>query len=950
MNHDRYPPGARVVIRDEEWLVRRTDGTSSGAFALYVVGLSPLVFGQEKIFLTSLEDKIEVVDPVNTQFVNDESPYYRSSRLYLESLLRQTPPTDEALYVGNKAAVDPLPYQLDPALLALKEPRQRILIADATGLGKTIECGILLSELIRRGKGKRILVLAVSSMLTQFQKELWARFSIPLIRLDSVGIQRVQNRIPSDHNPLYYYDRVIVSIDTLKISIYQNWLENSSWDIIVIDEAQNVAERSAHSMRSKLARLIATRSDSLIMLSATPHDGRRRSFASLMTMLNPTAIANPEAYGPNDIKGLFIRRFKKDIKSQVARAFPERRVFKEQITASPAEEKAYGILADLHFAKLDSVRNGSMLFRTTLEKSLFSSQAACRETIHNRRSSLEKREADSALCHDTAALALLDHALAEIPVSAMSKYQHLLKLLMPKTGSMKWDPGNAEDRVVVFTERLATLNFLKENLPRDLALAPEQFLTLSGDMPDMDMQKIVDEFGNESSPVRLLICSDVASEGLNLHYFCHRMIHFDIPWSLMVFQQRNGRIDRYGQERRPEIYYFCVASSNRKINGDNRILELLIEKDKEVQESIGDPSEFTGCYSSAEEEGKTAEAMERGDTPQTFEQKLQSAADPMAFLLGELNMPKGEASRQEIGSMPTIFASDYQYAREALRFIQQQAEGALQFEADDHEKSLSVTPTDEMRYRLKFLPPEALPDDGQIHLSANYDLIEREIRQCRKTEGAWPQTQLLWEQHPFLEFLNDKVTASFSRQNAPVMELAGDLAPGECVLVISAMIPNRRSAPLLFRWYGVHYREKRFVDLLPFAEWIPRLNLKRDDRANPQTPVATGEFSALLPDAVERVSAAISAELRQWEEKYRPLLEKHRQELAELRKAHNAQLELDFGDGTRSADEKGRKAREIDEIFNRYREWIEDAMTPEKKPGVRIAAVLKGGEGICRSI
>ncbi len=97
-------------------------------------------------------------------------------------MLRQKVPTDEHIYFGHKAAMDTLPFQLDPTLTALKQPRQRILIADAVGLGKTLEAGILMSELMRRGKGKRILVLAVKSMLTQFQKEMWSRVSITLNR------------------------------------------------------------------------------------------------------------------------------------------------------------------------------------------------------------------------------------------------------------------------------------------------------------------------------------------------------------------------------------------------------------------------------------------------------------------------------------------------------------------------------------------------------------------------------------------------------------------------------------------------------------------------------------------------------------------------------------------------------------------------------------------------
>jgi SNF2 family DNA or RNA helicase len=220
MNHEHLlAPGARVLIRDAEWLVRRVDRTSTSGKALTCIGLSELVKDKEAVFLTEIEklrNPVQILDPAQTELVPDRSAEYEDALLYMESLLRQTPPTDANLYIGHKGAMDLVPYQLDPAIQALQQPRQRILIADAVGLGKTLEAGILMSELIRRGRGKRILVVAIKSLLTQFQKEMWTRFAIALTRLDSIGLQRVRSRIPTNHNPFYYFDKSIISIDTLK--------------------------------------------------------------------------------------------------------------------------------------------------------------------------------------------------------------------------------------------------------------------------------------------------------------------------------------------------------------------------------------------------------------------------------------------------------------------------------------------------------------------------------------------------------------------------------------------------------------------------------------------------------------------------------------------------------------------------------------------------------------
>jgi len=256
INKTSLAPGARIVVRDAEWLVQRVDSTNTGGQQLECVGLSELVRGKESIFLSEYETNIELLDPKDTELVHDDSRGYEATILYMESLLRQKAPTDDNLYIGYKAAMDVVPYQLDPAIQALSQARQRILISDAVGLGKTLEAGVLVSELIKRGRGKRILVVATKSMLTQFQKEFWTRFTIPLIRLDSTGLQRIRYKIPTNHNPFYYYDKSIISIDTLKNDTeYRTYIENAYWDIIVIDEAHNVADRGSGALRNKLANL-----------------------------------------------------------------------------------------------------------------------------------------------------------------------------------------------------------------------------------------------------------------------------------------------------------------------------------------------------------------------------------------------------------------------------------------------------------------------------------------------------------------------------------------------------------------------------------------------------------------------------------------------------------------------------------------------------------------------
>jgi len=946
-------PGARVLIRDAEWLVRKVDRTDTGRQAISVIGLSQIVKDREAIFLEEI-DQIELLNPADTDLVADTSSFYRDSILFMESLLRQTPPTDENLYIGYQGAMDVVPYQLDPAIQALQQPRQRILMADAVGLGKTIEAGILLSELIRRGKGKRILVLTVKSMLTQFQKELWSRFTIPLTRLDSVGIQRVRSCIPTNHNPFYYFDRAIISIDTLKQDAeYRTYLEKCYWDIIVIDEAHNVAARGTDSaslsMRYRLANLLKHRSDTLIMLSATPHDGKPRAFASLMNMLNPTAIANQEEYGPEDIKGLFIRRFKKDIKDQVAKSFMERKISVAKCQASPEEETAFEVFTRMNFIRLDQRRTAGKLFKTTLEKSLFSSPAACLQTIQHRIDRLQKEESEEPT-KDIQSLEELANTLQQITSNNFSKHQKLLSVIQDPLYGFGWTGKDTQDRLVIFTERIETLIFLNEHLPKDLGLKEDQITILHGGLPDVDQTKIVEDFGREEAPVRLLLASDVASEGINLHFLCHKMIHFDIPWSFMCFQQRNGRIDRYGQEREPRIVYLMTESVSEKIKGDNRILELLITKDEQAVKNIGDPSALMGVYDMEEEENITAAAIEGSADVDDFEKLLAKAPkDPLGLLMGDEAIPMGEDTAKAERRMPSLFSSDYAFFREAIAYLK--GSQPLQAEFDDDARTVNFAVPLEMKreleHRFRFLPREIWPESGEFTLSGDRDLIMAEISRTRKEDDTWPKLQLLWDLHPLMRWLTDKLLAIFGRQQASVLTLSGKLKTGETIFILYGIIPNRKSQPLIASWMGVRFLAGQFDGIIDFQDILAQTGLDRNKIPNQNKPFDKETLKRMLSVAIAKSKERMHEHRQASEAAINVKLNAQLKELDRLKQKQYCQLEFDFGDAapaSRILDKKQQKQREIDRIFDEYWSWIENSLLTEDIPYIRVVAVLKGDD------
>jgi superfamily II DNA/RNA helicase len=956
-----FTPGSRVEIRNELWIVRKVDLTSDGGYLLTCDGISELVRDRTAMFLTKLEDEILVLNPADTKLVADSSSNYNSTLLYLGSLLRRNIANDEQIHLGQQAVMKLKHYQLTPTFQGLKQPRTRILIADAVGLGKTLEAGILATELIQRGRGKRILVVTQKSMLTQFQKEFWTRFTIPLVRLDSVGLARVRNRIPANHNPFNFYDRSIISMDTLKQNLeYRNNLGNAWWDIIIIDECHNVALRASEqsmSGRARLAKRLATRSDTLILLSATPHDGSARSFASLMNLLDPTAIGDPDHFTKEDYreKGLVVRRFRSDIQQEAGQDFPQRKLSEEKHPASQLEEEAYRALLEIPFTQRGEHRPGLQqeLQRVGAQKGLFSSPAAALVSAEKRIGNLQNQETTTAAENtEIKAQEKYIDCLQKIETSEFTKYQCLLHLL--RDTEKGWNPANAKDRLVIFSERIETLNWLKENIQTDLKLKSRQIQILHGGMTDTEQQEIVDNFGRLNDPIRLLLCSDVAAEGLNLHYFCHRLIHFDLPWSLMTFQQRNGRIDRFGQTEQPLIYWFANQTKIEKIHGDLRILEILIRKERQAYENLGDPAVFLNVHDPEKEEENVAEIMASGDSAERVEKQLEQNAEQAVNKGMEWAMdffqPVEDSSETNTTILEThedvrFFESDWHFVKTGLKELS--AAGNIgNYTLNSDTQSVTIPAPLDLQQRLRQIPAEARSKNHQYVLTCNKEKLEDAIEQARQAksgENTWPDLQFLWPQHPIFEWLIDRLAAHFGRHQAPVIR-SQKMETGEQAFILMATIPNKKGQPLLVDWQVAHRLTEQDFQLETLNTLAERLELKAGTLPNPGREEIPQSLCDAVPEAVRVMGKHTIRQQQVFSASLKEKLQKTMASLQILQARQIEQVELQLEKSKQDTRIKNVKRQnrttEINLVFDDYREWVKSTLETEPEPYIQVLAAF----------
>ena len=861
VNSTAYAPGLMVKVRDELWLITSVTQSVDG-YLLKVRGLSDYVRDTTASFYTAIDD-VEVFDPAKVEVVPDRSPGYRTTRLWLETTLRQTPVPlyQEQLSVADQMLMDPLDYQLTAVRKALSDDnlRPRVLIADAVGLGKTLEIGMILSELIRRGRGERILVVTPKHIMEQFQQELWSRFAIPLVRLDSTGIQRVRQMLPASRNPFTYFPRVIVSMDTLKSPKYRAQLEKVRWDAVVIDEIHNAT--NVGTQNNELARTLAPTTEALLLASATPHNGDPESFKEILRLLDPTAVLPNGEIDKDAVSRLLIRRHRHsdEVASVVGEQWAERKEPKNIPVETSAEENA--VAGELEQTWIHTNANPAQdrLFPWTLVKAFLSSPAALGETIDNRLKRVPESDTNQRQ-----ALERLQALNAKVTRQNSNKYAALVNYLQ-EIGVGK----GKKTRAVVFSERVATLHWLKEHLTKDLKMPAAAVEVMYGGLSDEEQMRLVDEFKREDSKLRILITGDVASEGVNLHTLCHNLIHYDIPWSLIRIQQRNGRVDRYGQTEPPQIAALLLDTKQGGYVGELHVLAKLINRENEAHALLGDVGSLIGKHTINGEEDEIRKVIQNqagfDEVVKTPEQiantDAESEEDLIDFWLSGFGLSSDPSDTPAPGQTATpahttsLYASEISYLEDALKEAfygaPEKPLGAngVAYEMGNNGVA-ELAPPEDLRRRLDILPRDYLADRKvreKFLLATNTAVGNMILRNARTGQdgSTWPKAHFLGPLHPVTDWAADRALASLSA--GQITAIAGEVDMPTVLLM--ATLTNKRGQVVSRAFVTVAggMLPKTIED--PVA-WLRSVGLT-ENAINPETLTLPDNAQELVASSVE---------------------------------------------------------------------------------------------------
>ena len=519
-------------------------------------------------------------------------------------------------------------FQLDPLVRAIGMARANLLIADDVGLGKTIEAGLVIQEMLLRHRARSVLVICPASLQQKWQDEMREKFGLDFKIADADYIRQLRRDRGLHANPWTSFPRLIASQDWLKsgeaLRLLRDILPARSafprqFDILVVDEAHNIAPSgsgnySVESQRTQLIREIAPHFQHKLFLTATPHNGYTESFTSLLELLDDQRFARTILPDEKQLQQSMIRRLKTDlVDAEGNPLYPARELLTLDVAYTDKEREVHRLLDTYCRSReensaADKKAIGTKFVNGLLKKRLFSSPAAFASTLEKHiatikngpeikktnalnerilRKAIQKAEEDYAKDDDyeaaqqgaieeaskrSAAFSSDERALIQQLRDWAQSAQHQAD--SKATAICEWIEQNLKNqgawnnrRVILFTEYRTTQQWLQKILT-EKGYGGERLNIIHGGQDQDERRLIRAEFQTSpvEAPVRILLATDAASEGVDLQNHCNCLIHLEIPYNPNVMEQRNGRIDRHGQREDKVLIWHPVDSGSNNIN------------------------------------------------------------------------------------------------------------------------------------------------------------------------------------------------------------------------------------------------------------------------------------------------------------------------------------------------------------------------------------------------
>ncbi len=606
LEHD-FMPGNLVRARGREWVVQSESRRDW-------LRLRPLGGADGDTIALIPELELQPVEPATFPWPQPEQAGNHAAALLLRDALRLKLRAGGGPFrsFGN-IAVEPRGYQLVPLLMALRLTTVRLLIADDVGIGKTIEAGLIARELMDRGEIARLAVLCPPHLVEQWQSELETRFNLQAVALTSASAARIERDIPHGVSLFDHYPVVVVSLDYIKSERHREHFLAIAPECVIVDEAHTCASSGAgKQLRFELLqRLVKDAERHLIMLTATPHSGDEAAFYNLLSLLDPRFIALQNRTSANDplrqeLARHFVQRRRKDIAEWQAetgdgRGFPRR--MKTEVTYQLSGD--WGVFFDsvqdycrelAETIEQQGEGRGRLIWYATLAllRCVASSPAAAVKALTTRlEGSLEKDdlladqrlhdgEADDLDCNDLEPPAQLEET---------SWLQGLIQEAQRLSGKAG-DPKLAalirhvdillKDgyHPVVFCRYIATAHYVAEHLRK--AFPKSTIESITGEYAPEERRERVETMG-EGEP-RILVATDCLSEGINLQHLFTAVVHYDLAWNPTRHEQREGRVDRFGQQA-AEVRCTMLWGQDNPVDGF--VLHVILRKGETIQKELG---------------------------------------------------------------------------------------------------------------------------------------------------------------------------------------------------------------------------------------------------------------------------------------------------------------------------------------------------------------------------